>query len=119
MTHIRIELFAWIKWIIMADLPITIVENTHYRKHSLLKPTTYKTVTMHMEKLLGIVRGNIKRGLPQTFGLIFDGWSCDYSEHYIGIFATSIRDDGNVVKIILDSVIKSSASHFIFLTFRG
>jgi len=46
-----------------------------------------------MEALLRLIKENIKRGLPPTFGAIFDGWSCD-GEHYIGAFATWVRDDG-------------------------
>ena len=47
-----------------------------------------------------ILQASIKRGLPQTFGLLFDGWSCD-GEHYIGIFATRVRDDGTVPKRLI------------------
>ena len=64
---------SWIEWIVFADLPIYVVENEHYRKNSTLKPTTYKTITKYMTSLLEIVKLNIKRGLPKTFGLIFDG----------------------------------------------
>ena len=94
------NMFAWIEWIVMADLPITIVDNEYYRKRSNLKPTSYKTVSKHMEALMKILEANIKRGLPQTFGLLFDGWSCD-GEHYIGIFSTWVRDDGTVLKRLI------------------
>lgn len=95
------NMFGWIEWIVMADLPMTVVENEFYKKRSNLEPTTYKTVTKHMETLLSLVRQNIKRTLPKTFGIIFDGWSCD-GEHYVGIFATWVRDDdGSVVKRLI------------------
>ena len=94
------NMFAWIEWIVMADLPLTVVENEFYKKRSNLEPTTYKTVTKYMDNLLKLVRANIKRGLPKMFGIIFDGWSCD-GEHYIGIFATWVRDDGSVVKRLI------------------
>lgn len=95
------NMFGWIEWIVMADLPLKIVENEYYRKRTNLEPTTYKTITKHMENLLKLIKENIKRGLPKTFGIIFDGWSCD-GEHYIGIFATWVReDDGTVVKRLL------------------
>jgi len=93
-------IFGWIEWIVMADLPITIVDNPYYRKRSNLPQTSYKTITKYMEKLLEIVQRNIKRYLPPTFGIIFDGWTCD-SEHYIGVFATWCREDGSVVKRLL------------------
>ena len=53
-----------------------------------------------METLLKLIQGNIKRKLPATFGIIFDGWTCE-GEHYIGIFATWTRDDGSVVKRLI------------------
>ena len=64
---------SWIEWTVLADLPITVVESEHYRKNSTLKPTTYKSITKYMISLLEIVRTSIKRGLPKTFGLVFDG----------------------------------------------
>ena len=64
---------SWIEWIVLANLPIIVVENEHYRKHTTLKPTTYKTISKYMTKLLEIVLLNIQRVLPKTFGLIFDG----------------------------------------------
>lgn len=94
------NMFGWIEWIVMADLPLKIVENEFYQKRSNLEPTTYKTLSKHMENLLRLVKENIKRGLPKMFGLIFDGWSCD-GEHYIGVFATWVRDDGSVVKRLI------------------
>ena len=38
-----------------------------------MKPTTYKTISKHMTSLLEIVKLNIKKGLPKSFGIIFDG----------------------------------------------
>ena len=66
---------SWIEWIVLADLPITVVENEQYRKYTTLKPTTYKTVSKYMTSLFGIVKRNIAKGLPKTFGIIFDGKS--------------------------------------------
>ena len=76
------SIHGWIEWIVLADLPVTIVQNEYYVKYSrnTLKPTTYKTVTKYMERLEKLVRRDIARELPPTFGLVFDGWSCD-GEH--------------------------------------
>ena len=67
---------SWIEWIVLADLPIYVVENDLYRKNSKLAATSYKTVTKYMTSLLEIVKLNIKRGLPKAFGIIFDGNKC-------------------------------------------
>ena len=61
---------SWIEWIVLADLPIYVVENPLYRKYSKLKQTTYKTISKYMTSLLEIVRLNIKRCIPKTFGII-------------------------------------------------
>ena len=47
------SMHGWIEWIVLADLPVTIVQNEYYRKYSRnsLKPTMYKTITKHMETL--------------------------------------------------------------------
>jgi hypothetical protein len=50
------NIFGWIEWIVVVDLLMTAVENEFYKKRSNLEPTTYKTVTEHMETLLGLVR---------------------------------------------------------------
>ena len=64
---------SWIEWIVFADLPIYATENEYFRKNSKLEPTSYKTISKYMTKLLDIIRLNIKSSLPTTFGLIFDG----------------------------------------------
>ena len=64
---------SWIEWIVFVDLPIYATENEFFRKNSKLEPTSYKTVSKYMTKLLDLIRLNIKSGLPKTFGLIFDG----------------------------------------------
>lgn len=38
--------------------------------------------------------------MPKSFGVIFDGWSCD-GEHYIGIFGTWVNISGGVVERLL------------------
>ena len=92
------NMYGLLEWIVMADLPLKSVENEYFQKRSNLKPTTYKTVSKHMEKVLSLVKEHIKESMPDTFGLIFDGWSCD-SEHYIAIFATWVLPNGKVVKV--------------------
>ena len=95
------NIFAWMEWVVMADLPLTVVDNELFRKRSNLLPTSYKTLSKTMGLLASLCRANIKRSLPTTFGIIFDGWSCD-GEHYIGIFATWVRDkDDTVVRRLI------------------
>ena len=112
------NMFGWIEWIVMADLPVTVVENELYRRHSSLESTSYKTVTKQMEAVLKIIKENIKRGLPPSFGVIFDGWSRD-GEHYVGIFATWARDDGSVVKRLIACGVQDLSQKFSLLQIKG
>ena len=47
------SMHGWIEWIVLADLPVTIVQNEYYIKYSRnsLKPTTYKTITKRLHML--------------------------------------------------------------------
>jgi hypothetical protein len=47
-----------------------------------------------------VVLEEIKKEIPESFGVVFDGWSCD-SEHYIGIFATWVNKSGGVIERLL------------------
>ena len=67
------NMHRWIEWIVLADLPLYVVENERYRKNSSLKSTTYKTISKHMTNLLEIAKLNVKEALPKSFGIIFDG----------------------------------------------
>ena len=49
------NMFAWIEWIVEADLPLTVVESEFYRKRSNLEPTSYRAATKYMESLLKLV----------------------------------------------------------------
>jgi len=42
---------SWIEWIVLADLPIYVVENEFYRKNSKLAATSYKTVTKYIRNM--------------------------------------------------------------------
>jgi hypothetical protein len=46
------------------------------------------------------VKTSIYEELPEKFGIIFDGWSCD-GEHYIAIFATWVNSSGGVCERLL------------------
>ena len=54
----------------------------------------------YLEKLGLSVENAIKHIIPNSFGLIFDGWTCG-TEHYIAIFATWSDGKGNVTTVLL------------------
>lgn len=67
--------FDWVEWIVMAILPLK------------LDPISVKTIMSGSLKLKMLVEEIIKLELPDTFVLIFAGWS-SYGTHFLCIFAT-------------------------------
>ena len=80
------KLFGWMEQVIMADLPQSWVENQYARKYTNLDVTDRKTFAKYMDLLKDEVQEKIAQELPETFGLVFDGWSFD-GDHFICIFA--------------------------------
>jgi len=70
------------------------------RQNSKLKEVSTETLLKYAYKLNEIVKDSVSDELPETFGLIFDGWSMA-GEHYIAIFATWVNAKGYVVKRLL------------------
>ena len=50
-----------------------------------------KTLAKYIDLAFVDLKKQIKEDLPPTFGIIFDGWTCD-SEHYIANVATWTND---------------------------
>jgi hypothetical protein len=94
------NLHDWIEWMVMNDESPTFCENKYVRQNTKLKSITTESLLKHAYKLNEIVKDCVSDELPETFGLIFDGWSMA-GEHYIAIFATWVNAKGNVVKRLL------------------
>ena len=90
----------WIEWMVMNDESPNFCENKYVRKNTKLKEVSTETLLKYAYKLNEIVKDAISDELPETFGLIFDGWSMA-GEHYIAIFATWVNSKGNAVKRLL------------------
>lgn len=67
------SMFGWIELIVMRDLPLKIVDDDLFRNYSNLLSTSYKTLSKYMTKLNEMVKASIKKNLPKSFGIIFDG----------------------------------------------
>jgi len=51
-------------------------------------------------KVASIVNNKIKSALPETFGVVIDGWS-EGTTHYVAACSTSVNEKGAVVKYLL------------------
>lgn len=94
------NIYRWINWIIKGKHPFSYVENIYARKYSKLTPICKSTLMKYMEAVYERVKHKISKLLPETFGGLFDGWTC-VREHYLAFFATWVTKEGNVVVRLL------------------
>ena len=56
-----------------------------------------KNMSKYLELVFEFVMLELQQILPETFGIIFDGWSCN-DEHFLAIFFTFVNKSGGVEK---------------------
>jgi hypothetical protein len=85
--------FNWLKFVVDGGLPFSVVENEVFRNAVKFNPISRKTLVKTMEKTWEIHCEVIKEELPEKFGIIFDGWTCDYTNtHYVAVFAVYLAE---------------------------
>lgn len=94
------NLYGWLEWGIMGGQPFNFVEDIYVRRNVKREHISRNTLVKYMEKLGTIVEQKLAQILPDQFGLIIDGWTCN-GEHYIAIFATWTDDNGYVKTYLL------------------
>ena len=78
------EMAQRILYLILKNLPMSLVDRLHTRAMAKLRPVSSKSVRKHVLSLVTIVQEDIRRRLPDKFVLIFDGWT-EGTDHYIGV----------------------------------
>ncbi len=102
------NIFKWIEWIVMDELPLTFCEKELTRTNSKLQRISVKTLKKYIFKIVAGVEKKITvlaQAAP-VFSLIFYGWSED-STHFIGLFI-SFHDSNSSV---------NSSPHLYLLSF--
>ena len=84
------EMFNWINFIVMKNLPVSFVDCPYTRDITRLKPISAQKLRCHILSLLSVVKETIKAELPTKFSIVFDGWT-EGTHHYIGIAAAYLR----------------------------
>ena len=69
------NIYKWLNWVVKCKFPFNFVENKLSRKYSKLNPVCRKTLNTCMEYTRGSWK-KLGRLLPNSFGGIFDGWTC-------------------------------------------
>ena len=81
------EMTKWINYLVMKNMPISLVDCPLTRQLSRLKAVCSKTVRKHILSLAETVREELRQRLPDKFVLVFDGWT-EGTDHYVGIWAS-------------------------------
>jgi hypothetical protein len=81
------DMFKWIEWLVMKNLPLSIVDCPLTRSAVRFKPVTSKLLRKHILSLCSIMKDDVKKKIPNRFAIIFDGWT-EGTAHYIGVSAS-------------------------------
>jgi hypothetical protein len=81
------NIFNWLEWIVMSNLPFTFVEDPLTRKQSKYESISDETIKKYLMLVTENVEKRVADDLPEKFGIIIDGWK-DGTTHYIALFAS-------------------------------
>ena len=83
-----IALFKWLDWIITSDLPFAFVEDPKSREYTKINLiTTAETIKRLATAVEKAIQVKIKEEMPQSIGLMFDGWDRGDGSHVYALFA--------------------------------
>ena len=81
-----INVHKWLKWIFGSKLPFSFADGELTRNNTNLESRSRQTLTKDMHCVVLEVEQVIRLILPDSFGLVLDGWS-DGGSHFIGAYA--------------------------------
>ncbi|KAG6965951.1 hypothetical protein JG687_00005128 [Phytophthora cactorum] len=85
--------FAWVRWVVIGSLPLSFCESKETRQYTKLNLISVATLMSLMEALLKAVEKTIDEEVPDSFGLIIDGWIYG-AEHYLVVYGCYETTDG-------------------------
>ena len=85
------SIHGWLEWTIMDNNSFSFCEGKLTRKYSTLNDVSSKTLMKYVKLTADKVRDKVALALPESFGLIIDGWSSG-SDHYSGLFASFVKN---------------------------
>ena len=80
-------IFSWLEWVVMKNQPFEIVEDELTRKMTKWKSISVTSLRKYLYLVTEAVEIILKEELPESFGIVFDGWT-ERNRHYIAIFAS-------------------------------
>ena len=82
------DMYKWIEWVIMKNLPLKMVDNPLTCEGMRYKPITSKILRKNILLLCSVMKDSIKLKLPSKIAIIFDGWSEGKVHYHIGVLAS-------------------------------
>ncbi|KAG2880522.1 hypothetical protein PC110_g20675 [Phytophthora cactorum] len=80
-----LNLFGWLRWTVMCNLPLHFCENPETRRYSNLDPIGEEQLLEGIACVVQHVKPIMRSELSDHFGLKLDGWLHN-SEHYLAVF---------------------------------
>jgi hypothetical protein len=82
------NIFKWLEWIIMDELPLSFCEKELTKQYTSLMPISTNTIKKYLNRLCSAVENKIKTHFTMCshYALMFDGWT-ENSTHFIGMSA--------------------------------
>jgi hypothetical protein len=84
--------YTWIYWIIMKNMPLTLVEDVHHQDFLHVKTKiSQKSVVKVISKLVDLVEQKVKEAINLSKAnhgcdaILYYGWDCG-CKHYVGLF---------------------------------
>lgn len=114
------DVFRIIEWVIMRDQPISEIDDSITRSILNVKPICSSSLRRYILSLVPLVEDRIKSALPESFGIMFDGWTRNQI-HYVAIFCTYTDKDGKYCETmiacgpLLEEGDLSAEQHYEFL----
>jgi len=94
-----IKIYSWLDWVVTNNLPISCVSKKEFREYSKLEGISENTFMKYLRLVEKKIDENLKKELPDTFGLIVDGWT-QGTTHYYGVFAAYRKDSKNITRFL-------------------
>ena len=100
-----VDVYGWMPLIIDCNMPFTNVDNPVLVSAVRFKKIAYKTLMKYLRVTKEKVIETIKNELPDSFGLIIDGWT-ENNMHVLAVFANYSKD--GVTQMVLLAVTRLS-----------
>jgi len=93
------NVFGWLDFIINGNKPLNSCEDALVRKYSKLDKLSTRTLKKYMKLTCDKVRDKISATLPDSLGLVIDGWTMN-SDHYSCLFAVWSNTNSGKVEVM-------------------